>query len=201
MRVFQLREKRGLTLIEAVISVALFGLLVSATIPIFRSQAVSAHRSGELAELQDNLRIAAYYLSKDIREAVEVVSLGNGDNNDGKGFGPGEDNAFKIKVKDRDGNLQTISYYYRNTDKTKNVFYRKVDDNLQPLTNEYPFSGATRGYLRKWEIEFYKGVGITTTDDKNEVRMVKFTLCGGYGDKDDFKVLTTSVLMRTLATP
>jgi prepilin-type N-terminal cleavage/methylation domain-containing protein len=198
MKVFNFwRKREGFTLIETMVSVALVSILVCATITIFKSQAIFASRSGELSEMQDNLRIASCFLTKDIREAVEVKQLGT---DTGKGPGPNKENAFQIMI--REGETEkTVSYFYgKGTDSITNVFYRDIDNDLQPLTNEYTFGNTTKGYVRKWKVVCYKSDGSIVTDitDIKKVRIVTFTLYGSYGDKpDDFKLLSSSAYIRS----
>ncbi|HBQ28544.1 MAG TPA: hypothetical protein DD719_03910 [Desulfotomaculum sp.] len=205
MMLFNFRKrKEGFTLIETIVSVALVGILVCATITIFKSQAIFTYRTGELSEMQDNLRVASYWLTKDIREAVKVVKLGT--DNNGKGPGPNIGNAFQIIIKEGETE-KTVSYFY-GSDSKPNVFYREVDGSLQPLTNEYLFGGDSKGYVRSWLVKYFSydsngnKVEVTNLSDKDKVRIVTFTLYGSYGDKpDDFKPFSSSAFIRSLATP
>lgn len=190
-------KKEGFTLIETVVSLVLISLLIAVTVVVFKNQAISTHQIGEAAEMEDNLRTAAYWLTKDIREAAEVAKAGSG---------VGKDNALVLKKSDND----YISYFYGTTSRP-NTFYRGmgISDNvnnhtLQPLTNEYLFGGTSKGYVRGWEIKYYKSDG-TPPSKPEEVRLVKFikfTLYGSYGGRDDpaeYKRVGSSVSIR--ATP
>ncbi|KFD40525.1 hypothetical protein DK28_0204320 [Peptococcaceae bacterium SCADC1_2_3] len=204
------KRKEGFTLIETIVSVALVGILVCATITIFKSQAIFTYRTGELSEMQDNLRTASYWLTKDIREATKVLQLVI--DSDKEGPEPKENNALVFEVRG-----QKIAYFY-GSDSMKNTFYRATDYNLdqkkvpkgnfQPLTNEYTFGGKSKGYVRGWLVQYFSydsngnKVEVTNPNYKDEVRIVTFTLYGSYGDKpDDFKPFSSSAFIRSLATP
>jgi len=189
-------KKEGFTLIETVASLVLISLLIAATVVVFKNQAISTHQIGEAAEMEDNLRTAAYWLTKDIREAAEVTRTGSG---------VGKENAFVLKK----GDNEYISYFYGTPSRPK-TFYRGTGINddvnthtLQPLTNEYLFGGTSKGYVRGWTIEYYKSDG-TPASKPEEVRLVKFTLYGSYGGRDDpaeYKCVGSSVSIRASATP
>lgn len=202
------KKKDGFTLIETIVSTVLVSLLISATVVIFKDQAIFTHQIEGASEMQDNLRVASYWLTKDIREAVEIVSLGKDEDGDGKGPGPGINNAFKIKIKIKEEEKETektISYFYGSASKP-NVFYRN-DGGDQPLTNEYLFGGVSKGYVGGWSIKYLYFDEVDqefkVTDDKDKVRLIEFTLYGSYGDKpDNFKPITSSAyIRRSLATP
>lgn len=195
------QKKEGFTLIETIVSIVLFGLLISASMVIFKNQAIFTHRIEGTSEMQDNLRVASYWLTKDIREAVEVVNLGN--NSNGKGPGPRINNAFQIKIKE--GETEKIVSYFYGSDSKPNVFYRNNGGD-QPLTNEYLFGGVSKGYVSCWSIKYFyfdednQKIEVTNQDDKDKVKLIEFTLYGSYGDKpDDFKPITSSAFIRSSA--
>jgi len=175
-----LGNRKGFTLIEIIVTLFLFGLLMSATAAVFKHQLVLTNRIGEEAEMRDNLRTAAYWLARDIRGTTSIVSTGRSSGNDGKGPGPGIDNAFKIKV-----GSNIVSYYYRNDNKTKNVFYRDQNNSCQPLSSEYFFGGTKKGYITSWEIFYFDAnntdiTNTVSTASANTIKRVEFVLYGSY---------------------
>jgi hypothetical protein len=169
--------------------VLLIGMLFSAMAVIFRYQAVSMRQNDEMSEMNDDLRMASYWLAKDVREATSVIQLGT--NGGGKGPGPNIGNAFKIVV-----GGTTISYYYGSGSKP-NVFYRDKGGDLQPVTNEYLYGGLSKGYLRSWSVSCYDSANNPTTIPA-QVKRVEFIFNGGYGDKpDNYKTLKTSATIRS----
>lgn len=190
------QKECGFTLIETIVSLVIFGLLISATSVLFKYQTVSTNQIEEMSEMQDNVRTVSYWLTKDIREAIEIEQLGN--DTEGKGPGPGKDNAFKI-IHLIEGERKTISYFY-GTESKPNTLYRDVDGSLQPLTNEYFYGGSSKGYVRGWSLEFFDENGgeikNNEIDKVKKIRRVDFTIKGGYLDKPDDYSIKSSVAIR-----
>jgi len=198
------KKEEGFTLVEILISTVVFSLLLSATLGFLSYQHFSLNRLEEVSKMDNELRIAAFQLTKDVREASRIQQLGNEAENDGLGLGPGIGNALKI-VKKINGVDKVISYYYRDTGKTRYVLFRDVGGYLYPLTSEYSFGGINRGYLRSWSIKCYnsEGTEITDQDRVNEVNRIDVTLRGSYRNRDnqsDYKILRTTSSIRVLAT-
>lgn len=182
------QKESGFTLVETIVSLVIFGLLISATSVLFKYQAVSTNQIEEMSEMQDNIRTVSYWLTKDIRDASAIVQFGT-DAGD-KEPGPGKDNAFKITVGGK-----TISYFY-GTDSKPNTLYRDVAGSLQPLTNEYYYGGSSKGYVRSWSLDFFDEDGKETEIPK-DIRRIDFTINGGYLDKpDDYSIVKSSVAIR-----
>lgn len=181
------RKESGFTLIETIVSLVIFGLLISAASVLFKYQAVSTNQIEEMSEMQDNMRIVSYWLTKDIRDASAIVQLGT--DSGGKGPGPDVDNAFKITVGGK-----TISYFY-GTDSKPNTLYRDVAGSLQPLTNDYYYGGSRKGYVRSWSLAFFDEDGNATANVEH-IRRINFTIKGGYLDKPDDYSFESSVAIR-----
>jgi len=189
-------RKEGFTLIETVISLVLISLLLTTALIIIKNQTIATYRVGEAAEMEDNLRIAAYWLAKDIREAERIVKTGSG---------IGMENAFIMKK----GENEYVSYFY-GTPSRPNIFYRGTGTNynvnthtLQPLTNEYLFGGTSKGYVRGWKIEYLRNDGKPAANP-GEVVLVKFVLYGSYSGRDDpdkYKCLASSAYIRVRVSP
>jgi len=202
------RKNNGFTLIEMTVSMVIFFLIITSTMSLYKYQAIFSSRIEQDSEMQDNLRMAIYWITKDLKETSEIVQLGDGSGNEGLGPGPGIDNAFQLIVDD-----DTISYFYRNDPITKNVFYRYKGGLAQPISNEYIFNGTNKGYIKGWEIRFYDDENnILTYDDPvdptviDAVRRVEVTLYGSYPDKNrpnqEIVIpMHTSVKMRVSPTP
>ena len=72
-----LRQQKGFTLAEVLIVTALMGIVVLAVMGVQKSSQRTAKTSEEVAEVQQNMRIAMSYLSRDLRVAGFLVPSGD----------------------------------------------------------------------------------------------------------------------------
>lgn len=70
------RGGRGFTLIELLLVVAMLGLVMGAVFSLYRTQRNSAYSQVEVADVQQNLRIALDTISRDIRNAGILLPAG-----------------------------------------------------------------------------------------------------------------------------
>lgn len=69
MKPSRLNKKRGFTLIELLIGIALSGIVISAIYSLYISQSKSYTIQGQIAEMQQNARVAMDMMVRDIRMA------------------------------------------------------------------------------------------------------------------------------------
>lgn len=70
------RRARGFTLVELIVVMAMLGLVMGAIYTTYVANRKNASSQGEVVEVQQNLRVALDYLSRDIRMAGVLVPTG-----------------------------------------------------------------------------------------------------------------------------
>lgn len=151
-------KNKGFTLIEIVLSILLFGIIITALFNTLNLMTYSFKKQEKMAEAQDNMRIVINWVTRDVKAASAIVSCGDG---------KGEENSLKVRMEDN----AVYKYYYNS-----GVFYRKKDypsAQEQPLTNpgyilnNPPYSDFSPSY------PFFE-------HDPQDSDLIKITIYGGY---------------------
>jgi len=117
----RLRQQQAFTLVEILIVTALLGIVVLAVMGVQKSSQRTARTTEEVADVQQNLRVAMNYLTRDIRVAGFLVpssqpavasaptSLCNDANDDDDCLDSGESPSFGIRTAVSRGRVARIS--------------------------------------------------------------------------------------------
>lgn len=67
----------GFTLLELLVSVAIFGLVITGMYGVYSSAQKTTINQGELVDMQQNLRVASDFISRDIKMAEALIPAGS----------------------------------------------------------------------------------------------------------------------------
>lgn len=142
----KIKKSTGFTLPETMVSVAIFVMVILLTGSIYSLSQTSYKKSSDLAELTQNNRVFLDRLSRELRQAVDIITTLPPTNND-----PLNPPAEQIIFQDGH-DLSQITYlryylngadlmrehsaYYFDTDTATYVSYNSLDQNGQPATFE-----------------------------------------------------------------
>lgn len=138
-------------MVEVIVASSLLLLLVFTTLAFYQMTIISYQRARIARELEENLRIAAEAVTREVWEAKAVTKCGTG---------KGSSNAFEIKNAEE----ETVKFYL-GTDKHPDWFYR----NANPVASQ----------VSNWRLFYYGGNG-EETSEPSQVRRVAFTFEGEY---------------------
>ena len=169
-------NNKGFTLIETVLSILLFSIIAASLFTALNQMVFSFKKQEKMAETQDNMRIVINWVTRDVKAAKEIESVGNG---------MGKSNALVLLMEDG-----TKKYYYYDID--RKVFYWEHSVNKQPLTNA--------GYILNNPpyTDFSPTYSFFEQDLQNS-DIIKITIYGGYKEKNGeyvTSVMTTKVYRR-----
>lgn len=68
---------KGFTLIELLVATVIFGLVITGMYGVYSSTQKTTINQGELVDVQQNLRVASDFISRDIKMAEALISAGN----------------------------------------------------------------------------------------------------------------------------
>jgi len=176
-------EEKGFTLVELLVAVFVAGIVMAGVYSAYSSQQRAYTSQEQMAELQQNLRSALYFMAKEIRMAG-CNPKGSADD---AGFQAIGANSVTFSMDIR-GQAATSPYDGDTGDPNESVVYSLTDwngDGINDLMRSTPSTGNAPVAENIDAIDFvYLDVDENVTADRLAVRSVQITLVARTGRRD-----------------
>jgi type IV pilus assembly protein PilW len=209
-------SKSGMTLIELTIAMAVTFIVAGAIFATYRTQQMSHQTQRAMVEMNQNIRSAIYFLSRDLRMAGADPQWGSAANPGGAGASilVADSNQIQFQVDwDASGAIdqpdETIRYAINgNGDLGRaegNGALQAIAENIDAIDFEYMGYSATAPYQL---VTLNPGAGNNVPPAQlNNIRLVRVTVVANYGDvpgmswqQTDHRTYTNAAGTRTLLT-
>jgi type IV pilus assembly protein PilW len=184
--------QRGMTLIELTIAMAVTFIVAGAIFATYRAQQMTHKTQRALVEMNQNIRSAVYYLSRDLRMAGADPQWGSAANPNGAGSTILIANSNRIQFEvdwDQSGAIdnadETIRYAINgNGDLGREIGnggLQTIAENIEAIDFEYLGRSAAPPYQL---ITLNPGVGTNVPAAQlNNIRLVRVTIVANYGNE------------------
>lgn len=160
------RNYNGFTLVEMLVAMSLLSIIIVAVNGYFLTSVISWHNSQDKAEVEENLRIGINYLTRELRQAENIVSF---------------DLLSGGKVKFIDANKKTISYFCSISGDTEHA---------------YQLIRAVNGVGNNPVARYINEISVKPDDCDEHTRLISVTMVGEKGKSGEMNVSTTIMLRK-----
>lgn len=157
----KIKDNKGFTLIELIITVALIFLVVSAVSATF---IIAINTSGDVIDVITSVkdsRLIIYRISRDIREAVEISEAES------------DSVTFRSFIY-TDDNYEVINYYLASDDDYYTLYRKEGDGAPRVVASKIINNNVFTYYTGVDEPE--NGMGSVSADELNDIKIIKIDL-------------------------